>query len=67
MGDHSDLPTCQKFLQLRRLYEQNLPLEQLDEVIMEIMEMMLKSADTTSRERLSRKEEAAAGQKQQQQ
>jgi hypothetical protein len=36
-------------LQLRRLHEQNQPLEQLDEVIKEIMELMLKSADTASR------------------
>jgi hypothetical protein len=48
-GDHSDLPDGQKFLQLRRLQQQNQPLEQLDEVIMEIMELMLKSADTASR------------------
>jgi hypothetical protein len=33
MGDHSDLPMCRKFLQLRRLHEQGQPLEQLDEVI----------------------------------
>jgi hypothetical protein len=61
MGDHSDLPNGQKFLQLRRLQQQNQPLEQLDEVIMEIMELMLKSADTASKEQL------AEGKKQQQQ
>jgi lipase chaperone LimK len=33
MGDHDDLPNGQKFLQLRRLQQQNQPLEQLDEVI----------------------------------
>jgi hypothetical protein len=27
MGDHSDLPMCQKFLQLRRLHERSQPLE----------------------------------------
>jgi hypothetical protein len=36
MGDHSDLPMCRKFLQLRRLHEQSQPLEQLDEVIQAI-------------------------------
>jgi hypothetical protein len=36
MGDHSDLPNCRKFLQLRRLHEQSQPLEQLDEVIEKI-------------------------------
>jgi hypothetical protein len=36
MGDHDDLPNGQKFLQLRRLHEQDQPLEQLDEVIEEI-------------------------------
>jgi hypothetical protein len=36
MGDHSDLPNGQKFLQLRRLQQQSQPLEQLDEVIEEI-------------------------------
>ena len=50
MGDHDDLPNGQKVLQLRRLQKQNQPLEQLDEVIMEIRELMLKSADTASRE-----------------
>jgi hypothetical protein len=41
MGDHSDLPMCRKFLQLRRLHEQGQPLEQLDEVIDMIRELML--------------------------
>jgi hypothetical protein len=36
MGDHDDLPNGQKFLQLRRLQEQDQPREQLDEVIKEI-------------------------------
>jgi hypothetical protein len=36
MGDHSDLPMCQMFLQLRRLQEQDQPREKLDEVIEEI-------------------------------
>ena len=56
MGDHDDLPNGQKFLQLRRLRKQNQPLEELDEVIMEIMKLMLKSANTASRERLGREE-----------
>jgi hypothetical protein len=60
VGDHDDLPNGQNFLQLRRLQELNQPLEQLEEVIMEIMELMLKSTDTTSREQLGRRKEAAA-------
>jgi hypothetical protein len=67
MGDRGDLLMCQKFLQLRRLQEQGQPLEQLDEVIEEIMELMLKSADTASRERLSRRVAAAAARKKQKQ
>jgi hypothetical protein len=69
MGDHSDLPDGQKFLQLRRLQEQDQPLEQLDEVIEEIRELMLRSAWTTSEEKLGRKKAAvaAAQWKQQQQ
>jgi hypothetical protein len=55
MGDHDDLPNGQIFLQLRRLQQQNQPLEQLDEVIEEIMELMLKSAETASRERLRKR------------
>jgi hypothetical protein len=35
-------------------------MEQLDAVIEEIMELMLRSAETASKERLSRKEAAAA-------
>jgi hypothetical protein len=54
-------------LQLRRLQKQDQPWEQLDEVIEEIMELMLKSADTASRERLSRRATTAVQQKQQQQ
>jgi hypothetical protein len=49
MGDHSDLPMCRKLLQLRRLHEQGQPLEQLDEVIKEINEMMVGSAETISK------------------
>jgi hypothetical protein len=56
MGDHGDLLMCQKFLQLRRLHELNQPLEQLDKVIEEIMELMLRSTDTASKEKLSRRE-----------
>jgi hypothetical protein len=60
MGDHDDLPNCRKFLQLGRLHEQGQPLEQLDEVIEEIRELMLGSAETISKEKLSRRKEAAA-------
>jgi hypothetical protein len=60
MGDHSDLPTCQKFSQLRTLQHQGQRLEQLDREIKEIRRLMLESAETASDERLSRKEEAAA-------
>jgi hypothetical protein len=67
MGDHSDLPNDQKILQQRRLQKQNQPWEKLDKVIMEIMQMMLKSAQTTSKERLSRREEAAVAAMQKQQ
>jgi hypothetical protein len=42
-------------------------LEQLDAVIEEIRRLMLRSAETVSEERLSRKEAATAVQKQQQQ
>jgi hypothetical protein len=60
MGDCDDLLMCQKKLQLRRLHEQSQPWEQLDEVIEEIMELMIRSADTVSKERLNRKKEAGA-------
>jgi hypothetical protein len=62
VGDHDDLPNGKKKLQLRRLQKQNQPWEQLDEVISEIMELMLKSADNASRERLGRKEAAVVAQ-----
>jgi hypothetical protein len=55
-GDHSDLPNCRKILQLRRLHEQIQPLEQLDEVIEEIRELMMRSAETTNKEKLGRRE-----------
>jgi hypothetical protein len=68
MGDHDDLPMCQKNLQLRRLHEQGQPSKQLDEVIKEIRELMLGSAEIVDKERLSRgKESVVAAQKQQQQ
>jgi hypothetical protein len=67
MGDHNDLLMCQKFLQLKRWHEQNQPLEQLDEVIKEIMELMTRLLDTASKEKLGRKEAAAAAQQKQQQ
>jgi hypothetical protein len=67
MGDHNDLPNCGKFFQLRRLHEQDQPLEQLDTVIKEIRKLMLGSARTASEEQLSRRKEAAAAVQQQQQ
>jgi hypothetical protein len=67
MGDHDDLPNGPKFLQLGRLQQKNQPLEQLDEAIKEIMDPMLKSADTARKERLRRRKEAATQWKQQQQ
>jgi hypothetical protein len=60
MGDHDDLPNCRKFLQLGRLQKQHQPLEQLDAAIEEIRRLMLRSERTANKERLSRKEEAAA-------
>jgi hypothetical protein len=55
-------------LQLRRLQEQDQPWEQLDEVIEEINRLMLKSAETASKEKLGReKAAAAAAQRKQQQ
>jgi hypothetical protein len=57
-------------LQLRRLHEQDQPLEQLDAVIEEIRRLMLRSAETASEERLSRKESSSSSsssRKQQQQ
>jgi hypothetical protein len=41
MGDHNDLLTCQKFLQLRRLQKKSQPWEQLDAVIKEMMELTI--------------------------
>jgi hypothetical protein len=55
MGDHSDLPKCKNFLLSGRLHEQGQPLEQLDAVIEEIRRLMIRSARTTSKEKLSRK------------
>jgi hypothetical protein len=63
VGDHSDLRNGQKFLQLGRLQKLN----QLDAVIEEIREIMLKSADTVSKEKLNRQKEAIAAQRKQQQ
>jgi hypothetical protein len=60
MGDRDDLPNGQKILQLRRLHEKTQPWEQLDEVIKEIMELMLESAETASEEQLGRSKEATA-------
>jgi hypothetical protein len=60
MGDHCDLPNRRKILQLERLHEQGQRLEQLDEVIEVIRELMVRSAETVSEEKLSRRKEAAA-------
>jgi hypothetical protein len=62
MGDHSNLPMGQKFLQLRRLQELDQPREQLDEVIEDIRRLMLRSVQTTSEEQLGREKAAAAAQ-----
>jgi hypothetical protein len=51
---------AKKILQLRRLQKQSQPWEQLDAVIEEIMELMIRSAETASKERLSRRRAAAA-------
>jgi hypothetical protein len=59
MGDHGDLPNGQKILQLRKLHEPSQSSEQLNREIEDIRGMMLRSVDTSSRERLSRREEAA--------
>jgi hypothetical protein len=67
MGDHDDQSHGQKFLQLWRLQQKNQPLEKLDEAIKEIMELMLKSAQTTSEEKMSRGKTAVAAQRKQQQ
>jgi hypothetical protein len=69
MGDHDDLSNGKKKLQLRRLQEQDQPRGQLDEVIKEIRELMLRSAQTTSEEKLGREKVATvvAQRKQQQQ
>ena len=66
MGDHSDLPNWKKNLQLRRLHEQSQPLELLDEVIEIIREMMIRSTDTTSEEKLGRKVATTVAQQKQQ-
>jgi hypothetical protein len=68
MGDHGDLLMSQKkILQLRRLHKQNQPLEPLDEVIKKIMELMIRSTDTASKEKRGRKEAAAVAQQKQKQ
>ena len=70
MGDHSDLPNYRKFLQPRRLHEQSQPLEKLDEVIEMIRELMIRLAENSSEDKLSREVEEVAttttAQKQQQ-
>jgi hypothetical protein len=63
---HSDLPMCQKNLQLGRLQKQDQPLEQLDVVIEEIRRLMLRSEETSSEERLGKKEAAATAEQKQQ-
>jgi hypothetical protein len=67
MGDHNDLPMCPKYLQPRRLHEQDQPLEQMDAMIEEIRRLMLRSAETASEERLGRREATAKTTQQQQQ
>jgi hypothetical protein len=47
-------------LQLRRLQKLDQPLEQLDEVIEDIRRLMLRSAETASKEQLGRRKEEAA-------
>jgi hypothetical protein len=67
-GDRVDRPVDRKGVQQRILHEESQPLEQLDEVIEEIRELMLKSAlEVVSEEKLDRKYPArATGQQQQQ-
>jgi hypothetical protein len=60
MGDHDDLPICRKKMQLRRLHEQGQPLQQLDEVIEDIKRLMLRSAETVSKEKLGREATTSA-------
>jgi hypothetical protein len=60
MGDHGDLLMCQKFLQLRRLHEQNQPLEQLDAMIEEIMGLMLKSTRDSQQGATEQKERSSS-------
>jgi hypothetical protein len=67
MGDRDDLSNGQNLLQLRRLQTLNQPQEQLDREIEDIRRLMLKSAETTSEEKLGREKAAAAQRKQQQQ
>jgi hypothetical protein len=67
MGDHDDLPNGQNLLQLGRLQRQSQPQEQLDREIEDIRRLMLRSAQTTSEEKLGREKAAAAQRKQQQQ
>jgi hypothetical protein len=67
VGDHSDLPNGQNLLQLGRLQNLNQPQEQLDREIEDIRRLMLRSAQTTSEEKLGRGKTAAAAQRKQQQ
>jgi hypothetical protein len=67
MGDHDDLPICRKKLQQRRLHEQGQPGKQLDEMIEDIRRLMLRSAETASKEKLGRREATAAAAEQQKQ
>jgi hypothetical protein len=60
MGDHDDLPMCQKILRMGRLKKLDQPLEQLDAVIEEIMELIIQLVRVSSKEKLGRKEAAAA-------
>jgi hypothetical protein len=60
-------PNGQNLLQLRRLQRQSQPQEQLDREIEDIRRLMLRSAQTTSEEKLGREKAAAAAQRKQQQ
>jgi hypothetical protein len=60
MGDHDDLPNGQNLLQLGRLQRQSQPQEQLDREIEDIRRLVLRSAQTTSEEKLGREKAAAA-------
>jgi hypothetical protein len=53
-GDHDDLPIDKEEVQQRRLHKKSQPLEQPDEVIIEIRKMMLKSTEVANKEKLNK-------------